>query len=934
MKIKRITQMVSLVMILLLLVSVFPLTGAVSAVAAETEPAAETAPSEVTETVEASEPPKATQAPEEEPDAPELSTEPAPETEAATEEETEPTEEASAEEIPEPEDFQKEPQDFSDLNSDTQAIRPAPDLLEAATAKMWVPFNIWGSSASTLRISFQYPNDPSNTTYSTAITGMKIHYMNDKVAYCLEPQASSTAGDVYSEIAGGDSLNVWELYLSDAQRKAISLVLAYGAPNKINSTNDLTRHGYEVATQVIIWEIIVGDRSTVKPYTRTNARLFNFFDPLMTPNDSTGVLKSAFENAYTSITSDMAQHGNIPSFASALISAAPTHTMTYNSSTGLYTLTLTDTNNAINNDFPYINGNGLTFSKSGNKLTITATRAALQNGPVMVASTGSDPDVDSIAPVIWGTSRSNHKVGQILCQMASPDPVKAYFKLEAEEDHGTMTIKKVSDDLDDVEGYCFKLYRSSPSGNSPARSRWGKSDANGNVFEVYTDNYTENGSRVYTFDDLIDGTYIFMEALSKKGAGLVWPESIRFTVTNNGSTVFDQTYTGDQIIRTATGDASIRNLQLTGLTGGGNLTITVKNEPVRLPIHIYKEWTDGNPSNLTASFLVEEFVPDAGIWWERGTVTITEGSMIDTMPIAVGAKLRITETSIAEGYRCLSENPQIIPYVDEDHCSVSFKNAPLVKGSLTIVKVDRGTRDKLEGAGFRLYDAAGSVVGEAYTDFTGRVEFHDLPIGNYEYQEFQAPVGYVLDETRYPFSVTAENPEIEVERENDIREGSIRVRKIDEKGQPMAGVAFLLEYSLNDGMSWLPVGYRDFDDPVRIGCSTNDEAIEGVTLTGTDGWAEFAGLAVNNQLCNIMYRLTEVKTKDGYQLLTEPVFEGYLTTELTEIERTAVNHPTFQMPMTGSTGFAGAGIGLGLCLLASVLLLLFLPKKREDMNNG
>ena len=150
----------------------------------------------------------------------------------------------------------------------------------------------------------------------------------------------------------------------------------------------------------------------------------------------------------------------------------------------------------------------------------------------------------------------------------------------------------------------------------------------------------------------------------------------------------------------------------------------------------------------------------------------------------------------------------------------------------------------------------------------------------------------------------------------------------------MAGVAYLLEYSLDDGENWLQVGYRDPDDPVAVGYCTNDNAVDGVIQTGADGWAKYPGLAINNQLCSIKYRLTEVKTWDGYQLLTEPVFEGYLTSELTEIERIVVNHLTFQMPMTGSSGFTATGISLGLCLLASVVLLLFLPKKREDLNNG
>ena len=44
---------------------------------------------------------------------------------------------------------------------------------------------------------------------------------------------------------------------------------------------------------------------------------------------------------------------------------APEYEMAYDTATGLYKIVLTDENNAINDDFPYTNGNGLTFSKSG-----------------------------------------------------------------------------------------------------------------------------------------------------------------------------------------------------------------------------------------------------------------------------------------------------------------------------------------------------------------------------------------------------------------------------------------------------------------------------------------------------------------------------------------------------------------------------------------
>ena len=564
-------------------------------------------------------------------------------------------------------------------------------------------------------------------------------------------------------------------------------------------------------------------------------------------------------------------------------------------------------------------------------MTITATTAALQNAPVMVTSTGSDPDVDNVAPVVWGTSKSNHKEGQILCQMARPNPVKAYFKLEGLQ-LGTMTMEKTlsAGASGSTADYCFRLYRAKNSAAGIASKTWfGRSDEDGHIYQTDAE-FTDpgNSNRTYTFTDLTDGTYALRELLSARENNAYRTKSIRITTSGGATTPVDLLFEGDDLNWDSNGDCTISNVEITGLTGGGHLTITITNEPIPCELTIHKESSDGVVEGI--SFKIEVYEPDNNVGWcDYRTVTTDAQGNFSTSVFPVGTKFRITEL-VPEGYVCTSENPQIIEYLDEQHNSVTFTNAPLVNGSLTIVKVDRGTRDTLEGAGFRLFDAEGVVVNEGYTNAAGRIEFQNLPFGEYEYQEFEAPVGYVPDDTRYPFSVTAENPEIEIERENDIIEGFIHVRKLNEKGEPMANVSFLLEYSLNDGMSWLPVGYRDYDDPVRIGCSTNDEAIDGVAVSGTDGWVKFDGLAISNQLCTIMYRLTEVKTWDGYELLSEPVFEDYLNTEQITVELIAVNYPVFTTPMTGSGGFTATGICLGLCVVASTLLMLFLPKKRES----
>ena len=131
-----------------------------------------------------------------------------------------------------------------------EQIQPRDEVL-ASSYGLQIPVILYGAG-NAFTVSFRYPNDTSQTTYNIKLTGFRYHYLNGQMAYCLEPQAESTPSAVYSQIAGGSELNVWERYLSISQRNAIALALAYGAPNTLTSSNNLTLHGYEAATQIII----------------------------------------------------------------------------------------------------------------------------------------------------------------------------------------------------------------------------------------------------------------------------------------------------------------------------------------------------------------------------------------------------------------------------------------------------------------------------------------------------------------------------------------------------------------------------------------------------------------------------------------------------------------------------------------------------------
>ena len=234
------------------------------------------------------------------------------------------------------------------------------------------------------------------------------------------------------------------------------------------------------------------------------------------------------------------------------------------------------------------------------------------------------------------------------------------------------------------------------------------------------------------------------------------------------------------------------------------------------------------------------------------------------------------EISAPESYVVDSTRYTVTISTSALHITEQRTNA-LAKGSIEILKVDAETRQPLAGVVYRLFDANGSKIADGTTDGNGKVTFSDLKPGKYAYQEISTVSGYLLDNTRYEFSLTSENLHVKVTRENMPTKGSLTIRKIDATGGPLAGAELLLEMS-TDGQSW-----------AEIDKSTTDS-------TGAAKW--------DNLKLGAKYRVTEVKAPAGYTLLPEPVSVDALTADAPDITVTLCNNANFVLPFTGGRGFA------------------------------
>ena len=178
-----------------------------------------------------------------------------------------------------------------------------------------------------------------------------------------------------------------------------------------------------------------------------------------------------------------------------------------------------------------------------------------------------------------------------------------------------------------------------------------------------------------------------------------------------------------------------------------------KDQPIKGDITIFKTDEATGDKLVGAGFRVFDANGEAvaeGYTGEDGTVTFE---------LRYG-EYTVAEFAAPEGY-VLDDAPYAFSVKEHGQkISVDMANTK-IKGKLVISKVDAETEELLPGAGFRIYDVNGEVVREGVTDKEGNVEF-DLEFGTYYYQEFDAPDGYEVDDTKYEFTITEDGQIVSV----------------------------------------------------------------------------------------------------------------------------------------------------------------------------
>lgn len=702
--------------------------------------------------------------------------------------------------------------------------------------------------------------------------------------YGRMPDKCSTSSAVYFKLSDGrigfctqcfkDSVegnynpSGWYRWIDDSARTCIAKILAYGAPNNGDTSDAAIK-----ATALAIWDAAAG-------YYKADGTLRGHGTPPFYANTS-GEIRSIYDD----IMARVKRHTTIPSFASTSrynLPASKTITLTYDRSSGLYKGSATDTNGVLA-DFNFTSSiSGLSFSKSGNTLNITATAAAAKqlSAGVTIKNRGHEVEVgpDSctiLASADYGTDK------QLIVILDDPiDPVPCYFKLLAVNPTGDIEITKHTSSGTSLGGWKFEVFSDAACKNRVATATSG----------------AEGKAKV---TGLVAGTYHVRE-VDESGTYPWWgydPSVKTVTVTEGGTATVS-------FNNTLLGRIAVQKITSSGGSLGG--------------------WTFEIFSDAACTQLVETITTDT-------TGKATSGYLV---PGTYYVK------ELDDGQHpdwTLESDGKAVTVVAGETATVGFTN--IQNGRIKIIKEfpDTGVEPPLEGWQFKVTDSEGKeiegspfTVGADGTNITGYI----AP-GTYTVEEI-FPEGSL-------FECLSENPQTipiaagetgSVTFTNSIKPARIEIRKVDPMGNPLAGARFLLEWF--DGVSWIPV-YTTEEDHLVLGETSTVLDPDGYLTTGADGIAAFEGLFPgypDDPDGPIRYRLTEVEAPSGYLLLTEAAWEGtLLDQEDLSITLTVHNSPGYSLPEAGSDTLARLPI-LGAVLVSAAILGQAWYEKRKEVEKG
>lgn len=291
------------------------------------------------------------------------------------------------------------------------------------------------------------------TSRFTTIRAMGSYEGN--ICYCIEPGVPQQTGNTFTK-KGED---FWDEYPSsynstispDDIKLFIGRIFQYGYTGTISTSWRSQNEGGDklanaVATQLLIWETVVGERDADFNKVGTGGK-----SAIVEQISTNHPLYSRIMGYYNSIAASVQRHSKVPSFLAKSAGKAQNIELEWNGEA--YTATLADTNGVLSDYVFSANASGIRFSVSGNTLTITADDAPSDT----VTITAEKKNSQRRGVITWtdGVYGPNGKLQDTVTYAQTVnDPVKGYLNIKVS--YGSAKIVKTSED-GKVEGIFFTV---------------------------------------------------------------------------------------------------------------------------------------------------------------------------------------------------------------------------------------------------------------------------------------------------------------------------------------------------------------------------------------------------------------------------------------------------------------------------------------------
>jgi len=740
------------------------------------------------------------------------------------------------------------------------------------------------------------------TSRFTTIRAMGSYEGN--ICYCIEPGVPQQTGNTFTK-KGED---FWDEYPSsynstispDDIKLFIGRIFQYGYTGTISTSWRSQNEGGDklanaVATQLLIWETVVGERDADFNKVGTGGK-----SAIVEQISTNHPLYSRIMGYYNSIAASVQRHSKVPSFLAKSAGKAQNIELEWNGEA--YTATLADTNGVLS-----ANASGIRFSVSGNTLTITADDAPSDT----VTITAEKKNSQRRGVITWtdGVYGPNGKLQDTVTYAQTVnDPVKGYLNIKVS--YGSAKIVKTSED-GKVEGISFtitgngvnKTVTTGAGGiiqiDNLALGVYTVTEQNydkyepqevrrvtvvsGQVTTVNFNNTLKRGTLIVTKtseDGLNEGVKFHLYGTSLSGLAVD-----EYAVTDSaGKAVFSDVLIGtgytleevDTAIRYVVPEKqtaavewnTVTNKSFTNILKKWNVTVTKSDAETGLPqgdatlagavYGIYKgdQLVDTYTTDANGQFTTKYYV--CGDDWTIREITPSEGYLLDNTVYPIGAAAK--------------------NYTVEYNTTASDVTEQIIKGRIAIIKHTDDGETQLEtpevGAEFAIFlKAAGSYDNAKASerdyltcDENGYAATKDLPYGIYTVHQAKGWDGRELL-ADFDVYIAKDGQTYRYLANNRNFESYIKIVKVDaETGKviPLAGAGFRL--------------YRPDRSLITQTFTYPEVTTIDTFYTNSDGYL----ITPEKLEYGTGYSLVEVSAPYGYTLNSEPIYFDVTADNATE----------------------------------------------------